>query len=80
MSILLEKRVQPANRIKDVQEYYFSRKLAEVRKLDSAEWPVINLGIGSPDQAPSQNAIDALTASANNPSNHGYQNYKGIPQ
>jgi len=80
MSILLEKRVQPANRIKDVQEYYFSRKLAEVRKLDSAEWPVINLGIGSPDQAPSQNAIDALTASANNTSNHGYQNYKGIPQ
>lgn len=80
MSVLAEKRVEPANRIREVEEYYFSRKLAEVRKLDSADWPVINLGIGSPDQMPSQNSIDALTSSANNPNNHGYQNYKGIPQ
>jgi aspartate/methionine/tyrosine aminotransferase len=73
-------QIQPANRIKEVEEYYFSKKLAEVRGLDSPEWKVINLGIGSPDQAPAQNAIDALTASANNPNHHGYQNYKGIPQ
>ncbi|HEY5919141.1 MAG TPA: aminotransferase class I/II-fold pyridoxal phosphate-dependent enzyme, partial [Chryseolinea sp.] len=37
------------------------------------------LGIGSPDQAPSSSTIDALTVSAKNPANHGYQNYKGIP-
>src|SRR5690606_17476659 len=36
-------------------------------------------GIGSPDQAPSPNAVDALVVSAKNPANHGYQNYKGIP-
>lgn len=72
--------IQPANRIKEVEEYYFSKKLAEVRGLDSPEWRVINLGIGSPDQMPSKNAIDALTESANNAANHGYQNYKGIPQ
>lgn len=72
--------VTTANRIASVEEYYFSRKLAEVRSLDSPELRVINLGIGSPDQAPSQNAIDALIASAKNPANHGYQNYKGIPQ
>src|SRR5690606_31527639 len=29
--------------------------------------------------APSSNAIDALITSAQNPANHGYQNYKGIP-
>ena len=73
-------RIQPANRIKEVEEYYFSKKLAEVRGLDTPEWRVINLGIGSPDQMPSKNAIAALTESANNPANHGYQNYKGIPQ
>src|SRR5688500_8109695 len=71
--------IKTANRIANVEEYYFSRKLAEVRGLDSPELRVINLGIGSPDQAPSQNAIDALIASAKNPANHGYQNYKGIP-
>lgn len=71
--------IQTAKRIASVEEYYFSRKLAEVRALDSPELRVINLGIGSPDQAPSENAIEALIASAKNPANHGYQNYKGIP-
>lgn len=70
--------VETANRIKNVEEYYFSKKLAEVRALDTPELRVINLGIGSPDLAPSENTIDALIASAKNSSNHGYQNYKGI--
>jgi LL-diaminopimelate aminotransferase len=72
--------IEAANRIKNVEEYYFSKKLAEVRSLDTPEWRVINLGIGSPDQMPAVNAIDALITSAKNPANHGYQNYKGIPQ
>lgn len=72
--------IKTANRIANVEEYYFSRKLAEVRSLDTPEFRVINLGIGSPDQAPSPATIDALTTSAKNPAHHGYQNYKGIPQ
>jgi aspartate/methionine/tyrosine aminotransferase len=72
--------ITTAKRIAQVEEYYFSRKLAEVRGLDTPELRVINLGIGSPDQAPSASTIEALTASAKNPANHGYQNYKGIPQ
>ncbi len=72
--------IETANRIKNVEEYYFSKKLAEVRSIDTPEWRVINLGIGSPDQMPAANAINALIASAKNPANHGYQNYKGIPQ
>ena len=72
--------IEFANRIKNVEEYYFSRKLVEVRSIDTPEWRVINLGIGSPDQMPATNAIDALVVSAKNPANHGYQNYKGIPQ
>jgi LL-diaminopimelate aminotransferase len=72
--------IKTANRIANVEEYYFSKKLAEVRGLDSPDLRVINLGIGSPDQAPSENAINALVNSAKNPANHGYQNYKGVPQ
>lgn len=72
--------IQTAKRIQAVEEYYFSRKLAEVRGLDTLEHRVINLGIGSPDMAPAPSAINALIESANNPANHGYQNYKGIPQ
>ena len=72
--------IEPAKRIAQVEEYYFSKKLAEVRGLDSPELRVINLGIGSPDQAPGSNVIDELIASANNPGHHGYQSYKGAPQ
>ncbi len=72
-------KIKTANRIANVEEYYFSKKLAEVRSLDTPEWRIINLGIGSPDLAPSSATVDALMKSAQNPANHGYQNYKGIP-
>jgi aspartate/methionine/tyrosine aminotransferase len=71
--------IQPSKRIEHVEEYYFSRKLAEVRALDRPDVPVINLGIGSPDLAPSSATIHALTEAAHHPASHGYQNYKGIP-
>jgi len=72
--------IQTARRIQAVEEYYFSKKLAEVRGLDTPEHRVINLGIGSPDMAPAPSAVNALIESAQNPANHGYQNYKGIQQ
>lgn len=72
--------IKTAKRIEQVEEYYFSRKLQEVRKLDSPEKRVINLGIGSPDQPPSKNTIDALINSAQKPGNHAYQSYRGIPE
>jgi len=75
----MEKLIQTANRIANVEEYYFSKKLTEVRSLDTPDVKVINLGIGSPDLAPSDNTIQALIASAKNPAHHGYQNYKGVP-
>jgi LL-diaminopimelate aminotransferase len=68
-----------AKRIERVEEYYFSRKLAEVRKLDAQGTPVINLGIGSPDLPPSPQTIEALASTAKLAGSHGYQNYKGIP-
>lgn len=71
--------IKTANRIANVEEYYFSKKLAEVRGLDSPEFPVINLGIGSPDLSPSTETIEALVSTSQKTSSHGYQNYKGIP-
>lgn len=70
--------IELAKRIEKVEEYYFSKKLQEVRSLDSPEFPVINLGIGSPDLPPSQNVIDALQYTSQQAGNHGYQSYKGI--
>jgi len=72
--------ISTAKRIANVEEYYFSRKLAEVRSLDTPGHRVINLGIGSPDQPPALEVIETLAESAKNPRHHGYQSYKGIPE
>lgn len=68
-----------AHRADQTQEYYFSVKLTEVRRLQAAGNDVINLGIGNPDLMPSANTIDALVQSAQQPTAHGYQPYKGTP-
>ncbi|MCC5921447.1 MAG: aminotransferase class I/II-fold pyridoxal phosphate-dependent enzyme [Cyclobacteriaceae bacterium] len=69
--------IQRANRIQNVETYYFAKKLPEVKALDCPEKPVLNLGIGSPDLAPEGAVIDALVQSAKSESSHGYQSYKG---
>jgi len=71
--------VKPADRTGNVQEYYFSQKLAQIDRMRKEGSDVINLGIGSPDQPPSGNTISALIDEANKPSSHGYQSYSGIP-
>jgi len=71
--------VKPADRTGNVQEYYFSKKLAQIDKMRREGLDVINLGIGSPDQAPSEKTIEALIAEAKKPGSHGYQSYTGIP-
>jgi aspartate/methionine/tyrosine aminotransferase len=40
---------------------------------------IINLGIGSPDQPPSDNTIRRLEDEARKPGVHGYQSYNGSP-
>lgn len=71
--------VKPAIRTGSVQEYYFSQKLAQIDKMRRDGADVINLGIGSPDQPPSENTITALATEAHKPTSHGYQSYSGVP-
>ena len=71
--------VKPADRTCTVQEYYFSRKLAQIEKMRREGADIINLGIGSPDQAPSESTVSALSEEAKKPGSHGYQSYTGIP-
>ena len=41
-----------AERLKYIEEYYFSKKLREVKDLINNGAPIINMGIGSPDLDP----------------------------
>ena len=71
--------IQPADRLSDVQEYYFSKKLKEIRNLNTEGKNIINLGIGSPDLAPSEASVNALINTAKKENTHGYQSYTGTP-
>ena len=69
-----------AQRLHTVEEYYFSRKLKEVRTLLSNGKPVINLGIGSPDLPPPPRVVEALNTSLSDVTAHKYQSYQGLPE
>lgn len=72
--------IQPARRIDEIQEYYFSRKLKEVARLNAAGEDIISLAIGSPDLPPSQQTVKKLCEVANDPASHGYQPTIGTPE
>jgi len=73
-------KIEPADRLSEVREYYFSVKLKEVAQMNAEGKDVISLAIGSPDMPPSDATIKQLCDSAHNPDGHGYQPYVGIPE
>ena len=72
--------IRPARRIEAVQEYYFSRKLKEVARLNAEGRDIISLAIGSPDMPPSPQTISKLCEVAHQPGAHGYQPTMGTPE
>ena len=72
--------IQPAKRLDTVQEYYFSKKLREVRGLIAAGKPIINMGIGSPDLQPPSKVLEAIQGSLTDATAHKYQSYQGLPE
>jgi aspartate/methionine/tyrosine aminotransferase len=72
--------MKPAQRVNNIQEYYFSRKLKEVAKLNADGQDIISLAIGSPDMPPSPQTIEKLCEVAHDPSAHGYQPSSGLPE
>ena len=72
--------IEVANRLKNVEEYYFSKKLREVALLKAQGKPIINLGIGSPDLEPPFKATMLLRDSLNDEGANKYQSYQGLPE
>jgi len=68
--------VTEANRIANIKEYYFVKKLQQVRQMQSDGLDVINFGIGSPDLSPPNEVLKALTE-ASERNIDGYQPYTG---
>lgn len=72
--------MKPAERVNSIQEYYFSRKLKEIARLNAEGQDIISLAIGSPDMPPSPQTIDKLCEVARDPNAHGYQPTSGLPE
>ncbi|MDD4159078.1 MAG: aminotransferase class I/II-fold pyridoxal phosphate-dependent enzyme, partial [Proteiniphilum sp.] len=73
-------KIEPAEHIKSISEYYFSVKLAEVARMNAEGRDVVSLAVGAPDRMPSQATIDTLCETARRPDVHTYQPYTGIPE
>ncbi|MEO6289749.1 MAG: aminotransferase class I/II-fold pyridoxal phosphate-dependent enzyme [Ginsengibacter sp.] len=70
-------KIPVANRLANIGEYYFSKKLREIDEMNRAGMQVINLGIGSPDLPPHPDVIKVLHEESAKANTHAYQNYKG---
>ena len=69
-----------AERLKYVDEYYFSKKMREVNGYISSGRPIINMAIGSPDLSPSLEVKQALSESIDHQRSSMYQSYNGLPE
>lgn len=72
--------IRTADRLETVEEYYFSKKLREVRGLIAEGRPIINMGIGSPDLEPPKEVVERIQEAVSNAGAHQYQSYQGVPE
>lgn len=73
------KEIVPADRLSAVSEYYFSRKLKEVARLNAEGRDIVSLGIGGPDLPPPPVAIETAIDCLRRDDTHGYQMTVGTP-
>jgi LL-diaminopimelate aminotransferase len=75
--------MKKADRLNNLPPYPFSRWAGEVARvqarLRARGTEVIRLDIGNPDLAPPDAVVEALCASAREPTHHGYSGYRGLP-
>ena len=65
--------IRPANRVNNISEYYFSKKLKEIAELNARGLDIISLGIGGPDRPPHPETIETLCTESRKSDVHGYQ-------
>lgn len=71
-------KFKTAQRIQGISEYYFSKKLKEIRLLIDKGIDVINLGIGSPDMLPPKGVVKKMQEASQLSNANVYQNSTGI--
>jgi len=71
---------RPADRLSFIKDYYFARKLNEVRQLEAQGGkPFLVMAIGNPDLPPPPEVTESLVRHLHDPQAHKYQSYSGLP-
>lgn len=73
-------KIQPAQRVNELKEYWFAGKIREVARMNAAGADVVSLGVGGPDRMPAVEVVETLCESARKPDSHSYQMAAGIPE
>jgi LL-diaminopimelate aminotransferase len=65
------------HRMENMSIHFFAEHVAKVKALQASGVDIIRLDVGSPDLPPAPFIIEALSESASEPDNHGYQPHAG---
>lgn len=76
----MKKEIRPSARVESIKEYYFSRKLKEIARLNAEGADIVSLGIGGPDLPPPADAVEAAVKCLERPDTHSYQMTIGLPE
>src|SRR5690606_2745206 len=68
-----------AARLDRLPPYIFAVLNERLRTMEAEGTDVIRLDIGSPDMPPPDSVVEKLYSAAQNPDNHGYAGYRGMP-
>lgn len=72
--------IRPADRLNNLGQYYLQKKMAAVARMNAAGRDIISLGIGGPDGAAPESAVEATVGSIRRSDTHSYQLGTGIPE
>jgi LL-diaminopimelate aminotransferase len=75
----LDLDLSPNSRLKQLPPYVFAylAKLKEKARTERPDRPLIDLGMGNPDQPTPKPIIEALSKAIEDPANHGYPDFQG---
>ena len=74
------RQFQPADRIANLPPYLFAEADRQIAAKRAAGFDVISLGIGDPDLPTPDWVVEELKRTAEQPPNHRYPEYYGLPQ
>lgn len=72
--------MKTAQRIAQIPKYLFAEIDKKRKEYAARGVDIISLGIGDPDQPTPQHVIAKVVEEANNPRNHRYPDYEGLPE